>query len=74
MKEGLIIHFSKKVVEPIPEEQTSIWTCSNDDCSCWMRNDFSFGEFPSCPICHSSMTSEIKCLPVLTNGTKRSFQ
>ncbi|WP_420849509.1 cold-shock protein [Paenibacillus montanisoli] len=70
----MIIHFSKKVVEPIPEEETSVWTCSNENCSCWMRYDFSFGEFPSCPICHSSMTSTIKNLPVLTNGTKRSFQ
>ncbi|WP_404822282.1 cold-shock protein [Paenibacillus lycopersici] len=70
----MIIHFSKKQAEPIPEEDTPIWTCTNDSCTCWMRSDFSFGEHPSCPICHSSMTSDIKSLPVLTNGTKRGFQ
>ncbi|MFC5653487.1 cold-shock protein [Paenibacillus solisilvae] len=70
----MIIHFSKKHIEPIPEEDTSIWTCSNDGCTCWMRDDFSFGEQPSCPICSSSMISGIKTLPILTNGTKRGFQ
>nr|WP_219839007.1 cold-shock protein [Paenibacillus sp. R14(2021)] len=68
------MHFSKKQAEPIPEEETAIWACTNESCSCWMRSDFSFGEFPTCPICNSSMTSDMKNLPILTNGTKRGFQ
>ncbi|MFC3255129.1 cold-shock protein [Paenibacillus sepulcri] len=74
LEEGTIIHFSKKIVEPIPEEQTSIWTCTNEECSCWMRDNFSFGEEPACPICNSTMTSEIRLLPVLSNGAKKGFQ
>ncbi|QYR23996.1 cold-shock protein [Paenibacillus sp. sptzw28] len=68
------MHFSKKQVEPIPEEETTIWTCSNEGCSCWMRDNFSFVELPACPICNSTMISDTKLLPILTNGTKKSFQ
>ncbi|MBJ6360983.1 cold-shock protein [Paenibacillus sp. GCM10012307] len=59
------MYYSKKNVEPTPEEQTAIWTCSNDSCSCWMRNDFSFLEEPHCPICKSEMSQGTKLLPVL---------
>ena len=59
--------YFKKNAEPIPEKLTEVWTCSNDDCSCWMRDDFSFNDTPECPICHSPMNKENKVLPVLLN-------
>ncbi|WP_188531430.1 cold-shock protein [Paenibacillus abyssi] len=59
------MYYSKKNVEPIPEEQTAIWTCSSDSCSCWMRDDFSFQTEPVCPICNSVMSEDSRLLPVL---------
>ncbi|XEC97770.1 cold-shock protein [Paenibacillus tarimensis] len=61
----MVIYYSKKQVEPIPEEQTAIWTCSKDGCGCWMRSDFSFQAEPVCPICNSAMSEDMKLLPVL---------
>ncbi|MDC3412152.1 cold-shock protein [Aquibacillus sp. 3ASR75-11] len=49
--------------EPAPEVETSIWTCTDDECSGWMRESFTFDETPTCPLCHSTMAKEIKVLP-----------
>ncbi|TXK74808.1 cold-shock protein [Paenibacillus sp. N3.4] len=65
------MYFSKKSLEPVPEEQTSIWTCSTEQCSCWMRDNFSFDESPVCPICQSSMVKDLKMLPTLSNTSSR---
>jgi hypothetical protein len=62
--------FSKKSLEVIPEENTSIWTCSNDTCMGWMRDNFSFEVKPSCPLCQSDMVNDDKVLPVLVNNNK----
>jgi hypothetical protein len=58
------------VQEPVQEEETNIWVCGDDDCGCWMREDFSFEQSPSCPICHNSMVKNSKMLPALSNGMK----
>lgn len=63
--------FSRRNNEPIPEENTEVWTCSNEDCNGWMRDNFSFEAKPTCPLCHSKMTSSDKVLPVLVNNSKR---
>lgn len=63
------MYFSKKTAEPIPEQQTSIWTCSTDQCSGWMREDFSFHTSPSCPFCHAEMVRDTRMLPPLFNHT-----
>ncbi|RXZ82697.1 cold-shock protein [Paenibacillaceae bacterium] len=59
------MYYSKKNVEPTPEEQTAVWTCSDDSCGCWMRDNFSFQSEPSCPMCSSTMTQGSRLLPVL---------
>ncbi|HZG14540.1 MAG TPA: cold-shock protein [Candidatus Bathyarchaeia archaeon] len=59
------MYHSKKNIEPIPEQQTSVWMCTGDDCSCWMRENYSFEKLPTCPICHSKMVKETKMLPPL---------
>ncbi|PZE19792.1 cold-shock protein [Paenibacillus xerothermodurans] len=64
------MYFSKKTMEPVQEEQTSVWMCSNDGCSCWMREDFSLEDSPHCPICQSEMVKNTKMLPLLTNHHK----
>jgi hypothetical protein len=57
--------FSRKPVEPIPEVETKIWSCTNEDCNGWMRDAFSFDETPECPLCKSEMEREVKVLPDL---------
>ncbi|WP_067843284.1 cold-shock protein [Amphibacillus sediminis] len=51
--------------EPVEEEETRIWTCTNDDCQGWMRAAYSFKKKPSCPLCQSDMHAETKLLPKL---------
>lgn len=57
--------FAKRQVEPIPEIETKIWSCASTDCSGWMRASYSFHENPSCPLCQSEMTEEVRVLPVI---------
>ena len=62
--------FSKKVLEPLPEEETAVWSCVNEDCKGWMRGNFAFQQVPSCPLCSSTMGMESRMLPILTNSTR----
>jgi Cold-inducible protein YdjO len=55
--------FSRGPKEPVPEVETNIWACTSEDCNGWMRESFSFKEEPECPLCHSSMTQEVRVLP-----------
>ncbi|MCC2685564.1 MAG: cold-shock protein [Paenibacillaceae bacterium] len=64
------MYFAKKVQEPVQEEETNVWVCGDDACGCWMREDFSFEQSPSCPICRNSMIKNSKMLPALNNGMK----
>jgi hypothetical protein len=59
------MYFSKKNMEPVQTEETSVWLCSKEGCSCWMRDTLSFEEFPTCPICSTKMEQGLKMLPVL---------
>ncbi|MEC5268809.1 cold-shock protein [Heyndrickxia coagulans] len=51
--------------EPVPEVETTVWACSNDDCNGFMRENFTFEEKPHCPLCHSDMKKEVRVLPVI---------
>ncbi|SFE42920.1 cold-shock protein [Alteribacillus iranensis] len=55
-------YYNNKKEAP-PEVETSIWSCTNEDCSGWMREDFTFEKQPDCPLCQSSMERETKTLP-----------
>ena len=67
------MYFTKRAAEPVEEEETKIWTCTNELCSCWMRDNFSFDESPTCPICRSEMIKDMRMLPALENhSSKRS--
>lgn len=59
--------YAKKAALPIEEVQTTVWSCSNEQCDCWMRENFSFHNEPLCPICESHMIQGIRMLPVLSN-------
>ncbi|TVY10263.1 cold-shock protein [Paenibacillus cremeus] len=67
------MYFSKKTIEPVQQEETPVWSCSQDQCTCWMRANFSFeDESPQCPICQSVMVRNTKLLPLLSNHTKKA--
>ncbi len=57
--------FNKNRREPVPEVETSIWACTNEDCTGFMRDAYSFNAEPKCPLCQSEMVKETRSLPVL---------
>lgn len=65
MKGDGTMAFSRGPKEPLPEVETNVWSCTNDDCQGWMRESFSFAKEPECPLCQSDMEQEIRILPDL---------
>lgn len=63
-------YYRGKPVEDLPHEETMIWTCKNDDCNGWIRDNFAFANVPVCHLCHSLMVSSVKMLPLLVNTNK----
>ena len=57
----------KRPLEDLPEEVTSIWSCTNEQCNGWMRDNFSFSNEPTCPQCQSAMVKSEKKLSILVN-------
>lgn len=57
--------FSKRPIEPIPEVETKVWSCTSSECTGWMRESYSFEEQPACPLCQSEMAEEMRILPVI---------
>lgn len=57
----------KKVVEEIPQADTAILPCTNEDCNGWMRDNFAFEQEPVCAHCSSPMVSGTKMLPLVVN-------
>ena len=64
------MYFRRKSVEDLPQENTAIWTCTQDECNGWIRDNFAFEFVPTCPLCHSPMVSGFKMLPLLANSNK----
>lgn len=59
----------KKAIEEAPIEVTAIWSCSNEDCTVWMRDNFTFSVAPVCTQCHSVMVKTERDLGVLENNS-----
>ena len=57
----------KKPMDEIPEEVTAIWSCTNEKCNGWMRDNFAFSTEPTCPQCQSVMEKGERKLAVLVN-------
>lgn len=57
--------FSRGPREPVPEVDTDVWSCLNDECQGWMRDSYSFEKEPKCPLCSSEMEQEVRVLPEL---------
>ncbi|AHV95174.1 cold-shock protein [Paenibacillus sabinae] len=57
----------KRPLDNIPEELTAIWSCTNESCNGWMRDNFVFLVQPTCSICQSPMEKGEKMLPAVVN-------
>jgi len=51
--------------------ETPVWTCSNRNCKCWLRDEFSFSQNPVCPLCKSGMVKNSKKLPEIQKERQR---
>ncbi len=67
---GSSMYSRKKPFEEVPEELTAIWSCTNDACNGWMRDNFSLDAVPTCHLCHSPMVSGTRMLPQLVNTSR----
>ncbi len=57
--------FNKGPQEPVPEAEIDVWSCTNEECPGWMRDNFSFNDKPDCPLCKSQMEKEKRLLPII---------
>ena len=51
----------------IPAELTAVWSCSDEGCKGWMRDNFAFSVAPVCSLCQSDMIKSEKMLPPVMN-------
>lgn len=64
----MYLNSRNKHSEELPKENTLIWSCTNDGCKGWMRENFAFENKPVCFLCKSPMVSDMKMLPLLVNS------
>ncbi|MBD3922726.1 cold-shock protein [Paenibacillus sp. PR3] len=57
----------KKTLEEIPLVPTAIWSCTDENCRGWMRDNFVFSVVPVCSLCQSEMVKGEKMLAAVTN-------
>lgn len=57
----------KRPLVDTPEEISSIWSCTNDKCNGWIRDNFVLSLQPICPHCKSTMVKSEKKVSVLVN-------
>lgn len=57
----------RKPLEDVLMELTAIWSCSNDKCKGWMRDNFVFSAIPVCPHCQSAMVKDERMLAAVNN-------
>lgn len=60
----------KKSTEEIPVEDTAVWSCTDEKCNGWMRENFTFETEPSCPLCDAAMDRGTKMLPQISNSNE----
>ena len=59
----------KKSVVEMPLELTTVWSCSNENCKVWMRDNFTFSLAPICTQCKSLMVKTEKEIEVVENNS-----
>jgi hypothetical protein len=64
------MNYRRKLLEELPQEDTAIWSCTNESCNGWMRDNFAFDYVPTCNQCTSLMVSSVKMLPLIINTNR----
>ncbi|MEO3945275.1 cold-shock protein [Gorillibacterium sp. CAU 1737] len=57
----------KRQPDDLPQEVTAIWSCTNEECNGWMRDNFAFSAQPRCVQCNSLMEKGERKLSILEN-------
>ncbi|MWC30757.1 cold-shock protein [Paenibacillus sp. MMS18-CY102] len=57
----------KRPVEDVPNELTAVWSCTDDNCKGWMRDNFALSVAPVCSLCQSEMVKSEKMLVAVVN-------
>ncbi|WP_422664952.1 cold-shock protein [Aneurinibacillus uraniidurans] len=58
---------ARQQLEEVPLFEIVVWSCENESCNGWMRQDYSFIAQPDCPLCQSRMNMENRMLPQLSH-------
>ncbi|RKP49973.1 hypothetical protein D7Z26_19335 [Cohnella endophytica] len=64
----------KKPLEDVPMELTVIWSCSDENCKGWMRDNFVFSMVPVCPQCQSNMIKSERMLAAVVNTSPNQLK
>ncbi|QMV42701.1 cold-shock protein [Cohnella cholangitidis] len=64
----------KKPPEDVPSELTAIWSCSDENCKGWMRDNFAFSMAPVCPLCQSPMVRSERMLAAVVNTSPNQLK
>nr|WP_135547732.1 cold-shock protein [Paenibacillus cymbidii] len=67
-------HSRKRPLDDTPLEMTPVWSCSNENCKGWMRDNFSLSVAPVCPQCHSVMVKGERNLIALANTSHNQIK
>lgn len=59
--------YRRNNTEEIAPEETKVWECTSDQCNGWVRENFTFSDKPSCPLCNSEMKASTKMLQAINN-------
>jgi hypothetical protein len=74
-KRGMNLYYSrKKPLEDVPEEITAVWSCPDDNCKGWMRDNFTFSIVPICPQCQSEMVKSERMLAAVVNTSPNQLK
>lgn len=63
----MVYYSRKKPMEDLPEEITAVWSCTNEECNGWMRDNFAFSTQPRCVQCNSLMEKGERMLSIVAN-------
>ncbi|MFK7693018.1 cold-shock protein [Paenibacillus sp. HJGM_3] len=64
----------KRPFEDLPVEVTAIWSCPNENCKGWMRDNFTFSIAPVCAQCQSEMVKCERMLAALENTSPNQLK
>ncbi|EFM09482.1 conserved hypothetical protein [Paenibacillus curdlanolyticus YK9] len=64
----------KRPVEDVPNELTVIWSCTDENCKGWMRDNFAFSVAPVCSLCQSEMVKSEKMLVAVVNTSPNQIK